>query len=66
MGRGRTDTYTADELREAGADEVVLGLATLTPEGSSGDLLRERLLRHNFYALPVLLSRDVAIPCDRA
>ena len=29
---GIPNTYTADELRQAGADEVILGLATLIPE----------------------------------
>ena len=29
---GVPNTYTADQLRQAGADEVVDGLATLTPE----------------------------------
>jgi beta-phosphoglucomutase-like phosphatase (HAD superfamily) len=29
---GVPNTYTADQLRQAGADEVVQGLATLTPE----------------------------------
>ena len=28
---GVPNTYTADQLRDAGADEVVDGLATLTP-----------------------------------
>ena len=29
---GVSNTYTADQLRDAGADEVVDGLAALTPE----------------------------------